>query len=114
MTRMGRSDRGSASIELMGVLHYLLLAALLAWQLLLVATTVTAAENAARTGSRAGGLGDNAVAAATDALPDWLSRNATAISAPGSNSVRVSIRVPIIVPGLASDTFVVSRDAHLP
>jgi hypothetical protein len=113
--RTGRGgERGSASIELLGSLPYLILAALLAWQLLLVATTLTAAQNAARNGSRAASLGDNPITAATGSLPDWLADDATAQSPPGSNRVTVTVPVPIVAPGFTSDQLVVRRSAHLP
>lgn len=109
-----RGERGSAAIELLGSLPYLILAAMLVWQMLLVATTMTAAQNAARNGSRAASMGDNPVDAATESLPDWLAGDASAESPAGSNQVTVSVPVPIIVPGFASDQLVVRRQAHLP
>jgi TadE-like protein len=105
-------ERGSASLEFTGLLPYLLLAALFAWQLLLATFTVTAAENAARTGSRAESLGRDGIEAAQDALPDWLRDDAFA-RAEGT-LVRVTIEVPIVFPGLSVDDMTVSRTAEFP
>jgi len=109
MTR--RSQRGSASVELLGMLPLLLIAALAAWQLLLVACTVTATQDAARTGSRAAGLGGNGAAAAVGALPAWLRSGATASGGP---RVDLRVRVPIVLPGLTNDALTVRRSAELP
>lgn len=111
--RRARDERGSASIELMGIIPYLLVAALLVWQLLLVAMTVTAAENAARNGSRAASMGGNAAAAVSSSLPGWLSGGASTARG-GGNQVTVAIAVPILVPNLTTQAFVVRRDANLP
>ncbi|MPZ86782.1 MAG: pilus assembly protein [Nitriliruptorales bacterium] len=110
--RLGEA-RGAASVEFLGILPYLLLAALLAWQLLLVAASVTAAENAARTGSRAATLGQDGEAAAVEALPTWLQPRADA-SATGGAQVTVRVRTPILVPQVTAEQLTVSRTAHLP
>lgn len=111
---MRRCERGSAAIELLGSLPYLVLAALLVWQMLLVGMTVTATQNAARNGSRAASMGEDPIAAARDSLPAWLADRASATSPAGSNEVTVSVPVPIVVPGMSSEQFTVRRDAHLP
>jgi hypothetical protein len=69
--RLSREERGSALIESIGLLPYLLLAALASWQMLLVAATVTAAEQAARVGSRVAAAGGDGTAAALEALPAY-------------------------------------------
>lgn len=107
----GRTERGSASVELLGMFPLLLIAALAAWQLLLVGAAATAAQDAARTGSRAAGLGANGAAQAVGALPGWLRPGATAS---GGQRIALRVRVPIIVPGLTSDALTVTRVAELP
>ena len=105
------AERGSASVELLGMLPLLLLAALAAWQLLLVACTVTAAQDAARTGSRAAGLGANGAAQAVGALPAWLRPGA---SVSGGQRLEVRVRVPIVLPGFTTDSLTVRGTAELP
>lgn len=107
-----RDDSGSASVELLGFVPYLLLAALAAWQLLLTAMTVTAAENAARTGSRAAVAGEDGIEAAEAALPSWLRQEAT----PSADGDRITVRieVPIVVPVLSTGAITITRDADMP
>ena len=109
-----RSQQGTASVELLGILPLLLVVALACWQLLLGAFTATAAQDAARTGSRAAALGhSDARTAAVAALPSWLRDGATA-SVAGDGRVRLRVRVPIVMPGLSSASLTVSRSAQLP
>jgi hypothetical protein len=112
--RIGRRapDAGSASMELLGILPFLLLAALVAWQILLVAFTVTSAENAARAGSRAATRGQDGEEAAIEALSPWLRDDASA-SLSGTRAT-VHIEVPILFPGLTNEDVNVSRSAELP
>jgi pilus assembly protein CpaE len=105
---------GQATIELLGVFPLLLLGVLACWQLLLAGFTSTAAQDAARTGSRAAALGrGDGAAAAVAALPSWLRDHAAAtIGADGRVTLRV--RAPIVVPGLSSSSLTVTRSAQLP
>jgi hypothetical protein len=105
-------ERGSASVELMGILPLLLLAGLTAWQILLAAMTVTSAENAARAASRAEGRDDRGAEVGRDALPLWL-RDQAEVQLSGTKAT-VVIEVPIIVPGLSTGALTVSRSAELP
>lgn len=127
MTRVGtrlRADRGVASVEVIGIVPYMVIAALAVWQLLLSAATVTAAENAARTGSRTASRGGDATTEAIAALPQWLRDDAEAErgDAPGcaddepdsGTRVVVCIKVPIVMPGVSVDALTVRRDAWLP
>lgn len=120
---LGRED-GVASVELMGFLPWLIMAALLAWQMLLAAATVTAAENAARSGSRTQGRGGDGVKVALEALPDWLADEAKAERGPepgcdddekdSGQRIAVCVAVPVIVPGVSIDGIILTRDADLP
>lgn len=105
-------QRGTASLEFVGMVPLLTLAALFAWQLLLFAFTVTAAENAARAGSRAASRGDEAVETALGALPTWLQEDARA-QADGTR-VTVTIEVPLVMPNVSTDLVTMSRSAELP
>lgn len=113
MRRLLREERGQASAELMGMVFWLLLAALFVWQLMLAAWTVTQTANAARTASR--------VAARPDGDPEKAARNALArplrdgfhrFTLEGEKAT-VSVRIPIILPGLETGP-PVSRSATLP
>ncbi len=114
MRRLAREERGQASVEFLGMVFWLLLAAVFCWQLFLGAWTVNQATNAARTASR--------VAARADADPEKAARNA--VSGPlrggfhdfheeGEKAI-VHLKVPIIFPGLTVDGFAVTREATLP
>lgn len=119
-----RAERGSSSVELLGFMPLLLIAALAGWQLLIAAATVTAAENAARTGSRVATRGGGASEAAIEALPEWLRDAAEAERGPGEGCdddetgkgtrVAVCIKVPIVMPGITVDSVEIMRDAELP
>lgn len=114
MRRLGREERGQASVEFLGMVFWLLLAAVFCWQLFLGAWTVNQATNAARTASR--------VAARTDADPRKAARNAVSGPLRGGfhdfrlegEKARVNLEVPIIFPGLTVDGFAVTREATLP
>ena len=106
------SESGQASVELMGTLLWLLLAAVGVWQILLATWTVTQASNAARTGSREVAKHGDASKAARDALTDGL-RDGAHVDVAGTR-VTVHVRVPLIFPGLSSDRFTVDRTAELP
>jgi hypothetical protein len=94
------------------MLPYLLLAALAAWQLLLVAWTVNSASNAARTGSRVEARGGDGVRAATDALSGPL-RGDSEVEIEGERA-EVKVPVPIVFPGLTSDDVLITKTAELP
>lgn len=102
-----RAESGSAAVEFMGLVPLLILAALAAWQILLAATSATAAENAARAGSRA-----SSASAAREALPAWLADDASIGG--GDDSMSVTIRVPILVPGLNTSALTITHDAAVP
>ncbi len=111
MTRL-RAQEGQASVELLGMLPWLLLAALGIWQLLLAASTATSTVAAARNGSRVEGLGGDGVRAALRSLPAMDRPGATAKA--DGDRVTIHVQVPIIFPGLHSSAFVLTRSAELP
>lgn len=112
LRRLLRREHGVASVEFITTLPMLVVAAAFAWQLLLMAAAVTAAENAARTGSRAEARGGNAQSAATDALPPWL-RDDAQIGGSGTR-VSVSVRPPLLFPSLNLPAVRMTRTAELP
>ena len=109
---MIRDERGQTSVELVGMLWWLLLAALIVWQLMLAAWTVDQTANAARTASRVEGRGGDAIKAARNALPGGL-RDGMEATISGETA-KLSVRIPIVVPGLGDDRLRVTRSATLP
>lgn len=110
--RRRHSQRGSASVELLGMLPLLLVAALVVWQILLATWAATSASNAARTGSRVEGRGGDGQRAAVDALSGGL-RDHAKVRIEGDRT-RVKVRVPIVVPGVDSGSLTITKSAELP
>ena len=97
------------------MLWWLLLAALVVWQLLLAGWAAVSASNAARTGGRVESRGADrreAEEAAVAALSSPLRRHARATAS--GETMRVRVRVPVIVPGVSVDEFTVSKSATFP
>ena len=108
-------EAGQASAELVGMLWWLLLAALVVWQLMLSAWATVSASNAARTGSRVESRGaerSEAEEAAIASLSSPLRRHAEARG--HGETMRVRVRVPVIVPGLSVDDLTVTKTATFP
>jgi hypothetical protein len=112
MRRILRDQRGQTSVELVGMLWWLLLSALVVWQLMLAAWAVDQTANAARTASRVEGRGGDAIKAARNALPGGL-RDGMKATISGETA-KLSVRIPIVVPGLGDDRLRVTRSATLP
>lgn len=116
-------DAGTSSLEFVALMPVLLLVVAGVWQILLIASVATAAENAARTGSRAQTLGRDGSAVALEALSPWMQDQARAVIG-GSGAcdgvdgqgtrVTVCVPVPVLWPGVFHPTLVVVRDAELP
>jgi hypothetical protein len=99
---------GQASVELIGALPALALAALVSVQLLLVGYSLTIADGAAEAGALAGAAGRDARKAARDALPGWARGRAEVNGEHGR--VRVELRPPAPLPVIA-DALTVSSEA---
>jgi hypothetical protein len=112
LRRLLREQRGQASTEFMGMLWLLFLSALFVWQILLVAWSVDQAANAARTASRVEARDGNAEKAAHWAVSEGL-RRGMKVKISGETA-SVSVRIPIIFPGLGDDHLHVTRSATLP
>ena len=100
MRRTGESgvgERGSASVELVGVLPFLLVAILVAAQLALAGQALWSAAIAARAGARASLVGGGAEGAARAALPPPLRDGAEVRD---SGGVSVAVPVPRLLPGM--------------
>ena len=110
--RLLSEERGQASTELLGMLWWMLLCARIVWQLLLAAWSVDQAANAARTASRVEARGGDAEKAARWAVSEGL-RKGLEVEVSGERA-EVSVRIPIVVPGLGDDRLRATRSAILP
>ena len=90
-------ERGSASLELVGVLPFLLLAILVAAQLAVAGQALWSAGVAARAGARAALVGKDAGAAARAALPPSMRRH---VRVDAAGDVSVEVPVPRLLPAL--------------
>jgi hypothetical protein len=101
-------QRGQATIELVAALPVLLLAGLVALQLLATGYALTLADGAAEAGALALASGDPAAEAARGALPGWAEEDVEV--AVESGRVTVRLRTPSPLPALA-DRLAVSSSA---
>lgn len=97
VSSVGHREEGTASVELIAVVPFLLLAVLAAVQIALAGQALWSASVAARAGARAALVGAEASAAARRALPPSL-RDGAEVGGTGEVSVRVP--VPRLFPGL--------------
>ncbi len=93
----GHRERGTASVELIAVVPFLLLAVLAAVQIALAGHALWSAGVAARAGARAALVGGEAMAVARRALPPSL-REGAEVEEAGAVTVRVA--VPRLLPGM--------------
>jgi hypothetical protein len=93
----GHRERGTASVELVAVIPFLLLAVLAAVQIALVGHSLWSAGVAARAGARAALVGRDAAAAARRALPPSLQDG---VEVDDGEEVSVRVMVPRFFPGL--------------
>jgi hypothetical protein len=94
--RRFRCQRGQSTVEFVGTLPLILIAGLVAWQLVLVGHVAWDAAHAARSGARARVVGRDPAAAARSALPPPL-RRGTRVVAGARGVVRVSVPVPLVL-----------------
>lgn len=94
-------ESGQASVETVATVPLVMLAALLAWQLVLAGHTLWLCANAARAAARAELVGKSSARAARSALPGSLERGLQVDRRDGGR-VRVAIRVPILWPAWSS------------
>jgi hypothetical protein len=93
------AERGQATVELVAALPALLLAGLVALQLLVAGFAITLADGAAEAGALALASGGSAADAAREALPGWAEDDVS-VSVQGSE-VSVRLRPPSPIPALA-------------
>ena len=91
-----RSERGQASVELIGALPLVLLAALVAWQLALAGQALWLTAHAARVAARAEAVGRDPRSAARSALPRRL-EGGLKVRRRSEGGVEVTLRVPLML-----------------
>lgn len=96
MRRRLGCERGQASVEFVAMLPFVVVAALVAWQLVLAGHVAWDAASAARAGARAAVVGRDVAGAARSALPRSL-RSATRVDPLAAGGVRVSVPIPLVV-----------------
>lgn len=95
--RAANGEEGTASVELVAVVPFLLLAVLVAAQLALAGQALWAAGVAARAGARAALVGGDVEGVARRALPPALRQGA---EVEGSDGVSVRVVVPRLLPAM--------------
>jgi len=83
-------------VELLGALPLVLLAGLVAWQLVLAGHALWLSAQAARVAARAEAVGESPAAAARSALPRSLERSLRVVRR-REGGVTVRVRVPLVV-----------------
>jgi hypothetical protein len=94
----GHGEEGTASVELVAVVPFLLLAVLVAAQVALAGHALWSASVAARAGARAALVGRDVGTAARKALPQGMRDGARVEEGEGDVAVRVA--VPALLPQL--------------
>ena len=102
-------ERGQATVELIAALPALLLAALVALQLLVAGYALTLADGAAEAGALALASGGSATAAARAALPGWAEDDVAVQVEGGTVTVRLLPPSPLHA---VADRLAVSSSAH--
>lgn len=106
------AERGQATVELVAALPALLLAGLVALQLLVAGYSMTLADGAAEAGALALASGGSAAEAARGALPGWAEDDVSVEVEGGTVSVR--LRPPSPIPALSERLAVSSSAAARP
>ena len=94
--RRSGSQRGQASVELIGAVPLVLLAALVAWQLALAGQAMWLCAQSARVAARAEAVGREPAAAARSALPVAL-RRGLSVRRLRQGGVQVNLHVPLVM-----------------
>src|SRR3954447_16801269 len=97
MKRRISQERGQAAVEFVATVPFVLVAALAAWQLVLVGHVAWGAAGAARAGARAAVVGRDAAEAARSALPRSLRAATRVTGGPAGAPVRVSVPIPLVI-----------------
>jgi hypothetical protein len=89
-------ESGQASVESVALVPLVLLAATVAWQLVLTGHTLWLCAHAARAAARAEVVGEDPARAARSALPRSLERDLS-VRRLDDGGVRVELRVPLLL-----------------
>jgi hypothetical protein len=95
MTRAG-SQSGQASVEMVAVVPFVILVALVAWQVGLAGHTLWLTAGAARAAARADTVGSSPDRAARSALPDSMERGLS-VERLRAGGIRVRVRMPVLL-----------------
>jgi hypothetical protein len=95
----GHGEQGTASVELIAAVPFLLLALTVAAQIALAGQALWSASVAARAGARAALVGDDPKAAARRALPTAM-RAGAEVSEEDDEGVAVKVPIPTLLPQL--------------
>jgi hypothetical protein len=98
MRRRAAAQAGQAAVELVAVLPFVALLAMLLWQVVVAGQAAWLAASAARAAARANAVGGDAAAAARGVLPDRLERGMRVRSS-RDGDVTVTLSVPSVVGG---------------
>jgi pilus assembly protein CpaE len=90
-----RAESGQASVETVAMVPLVLVAAAVAWQLVLTGHTLWLCANAARAAARADLVGESPTRAARSALPASLERDLRVTRLHGG-AIRVRVRLPLV------------------
>jgi hypothetical protein len=96
----GHGERGTASVELVAAVPFLLLALAVAAQIALAGQALWSASVAARAGARAALIGSDPKAAARRALPAGMRDGAVVQEDEEDGAVSVKVPVPRLLPAL--------------
>ena len=99
---MRDAERGQASVELVAVLPALLLAGLVAWQLVLAGHAAWLCSHAARVAARAEAVREDPLRAARSALPASLQPGLTVERTSRSGALRVEVGLPVPLDAIRS------------
>lgn len=90
------SQSGQASVEMVAVIPFLILAALAAWQIALAGHALWLTAGAARAAARADTVGADAERAARSALPDSMERGLS-VERRREGGIRVRVKLPLLL-----------------
>ena len=96
----GHGEKGTASVELVAAVPFLLLALAVAAQIALAGQALWSASVAARAGARAALVGADAEVAAKRSLPATMRGGAVVEEDGGDGSVSVKVPIPTLLPWL--------------
>lgn len=99
MSRSRRDQRGTATMEVLGMTPLVILFVLVLTQTAIALYAITTAQTAARQGARALSQGDDPVTVVRETIPSWMGVETRIFApTPGGKGVRVIVDVPDAIP----------------